>query len=555
MSWIRGAVVAAFVASSMAAPGFAQESMRILTYPLGLVIGELEIEADLGASGSSAELFLDGQSVCSLTAQDAACTVDLGPDPHVHLVELVGKNGERAERWLNRPGEEAELDLIPVPPAGELCAARLTWAHPQKLNPVMLGVTLNGAPLELKSGGRAVSFPCPQEGDDSHALVASAVFADGRRVEAVALIGGFGDRSEVSLTAVPLVSTEEPAPICEPGAAGWPMTADRIEPGEFQVVMVLDPKAGYQTLYTSGWHAGNLPTLSVTAKASEEIFRQGGEDSAPEPKNSWLKAKRTLADADLLWYVAPDKELHRVNGLSAGSPRWLDLFFKFGMAKVPRPHRIADAVAASGLVAGAGPYRRAVVLLLGNNVAKRDDSVLTPAQAREYLAEVGVPLIVLRNGKRRDDGWPAGLVAGNMDSMARGLREVEDLLERQCIAWFGAELNPQRLAEVLPEGIQLAGRGGEAPESPEAVWARAELESTDAVTGVVAGAVAGGRIDVTDITVLVSAVDGEGRPVRDLQIDDVTLLESGVAVDVRALAPVVSRTWIEGGGAGVPGHT
>ena len=98
-----------------------------------------------------------------------------------------------------------------------------------------------------------------------------------------------------------------------------------------------------------------------------------------------------------------------------------------------------------------------MVLLLGNNVAKRDDSVLTPAQAREYLAEVGVPLIVLRNGKRRDDGWPAGLVASNMDNMAESLREVRQILDRQCIAWFGAELNPQRLAESLA-GRSTAGR-------------------------------------------------------------------------------------------------
>ena len=226
---------------------------------------------------------------------------------------------DRVERWLNRPGEEAELDLVLTPPFGSSCGARLAWAHPLRQAPVVLEVTLDGEILALGDGGHAVTFPCPAEADAAHALVASAVFADGRRVEAVALTGGFGGQTDVALTAVSLVSESEPAPACEAGATGWPVTADRIEPGSFQVVIVLDPKAGYQTLYTSGWHAGNLPTLEVTAKASEEIFRQGHEDSEPKPKNSWLKAKRTLHEADLLWYVAPDEDLHRVNGMSAAA--------------------------------------------------------------------------------------------------------------------------------------------------------------------------------------------------------------------------------------------
>jgi len=522
MSWKRGVIVAALLSTMMAGGVAAEESVRILTYPLGLVLDELEVEADLGAGLETADLFLDGEKVCSLTADEASCTVDLGPDPHVHLLELVGQDGGRAERWLNRPGEEAELDFVMTPPADWLCAARIRWAHPQQLNPVRLEVALDGMPLQLKSGNRAVTFPCPQEGDVARALVASAVFADGRRVEAVALIGGFTGSADVALTAVSLVSDQEPAPVCEAGAAGWPLTADRIETGGFQVVIVLDPGVAYQFL-----------------QASALQDRYGAD-------NPWLQAERTLADAELLWYVAPDEELHRVDGFAAGRSVWLDLLFRLGMDKASRPHRIADAVAASGLVAGAGPYRRAVVLLLGDDVAERDDSVLTPAQARGYLAEVGVPLVVLRNGKRRDDGWPAGLAAGRFGEMADGLQRVRQIVDRQCVTWFGAEMNPQRLAEVLPEGVRLAGRGGEAPGSPEAVWARADLEATEETIGAAAGAIAGERIDVTDITILVNAVDSEGDPVRDLKLDDLHLLENGVAVDLQALKPVVSETWIAG---------
>ena len=110
--------------------------------------GGVEVETDLGSGVGPVDLFLDGRKVCSLTAGAASRKVDLGPDPHVHLLELIGSGGGRAERWLNRPGEEAELDFVMTPPAESLCAARVLWAHPEQLNPVLLEVTLDGGAEE-----------------------------------------------------------------------------------------------------------------------------------------------------------------------------------------------------------------------------------------------------------------------------------------------------------------------------------------------------------------------------------------------------------------------
>jgi hypothetical protein len=47
--------------------------------------GEIRVAAELAAGGDPAELFLDGEPVCTLTAEAAECSVDLGDDLLFHL--------------------------------------------------------------------------------------------------------------------------------------------------------------------------------------------------------------------------------------------------------------------------------------------------------------------------------------------------------------------------------------------------------------------------------------------------------------------------------------
>ncbi len=89
MSRTRLLVAAATLAAvASAAPSLGDEPMRILTYPTGLVTGELEVKVDLGQGERKAELYLDGKSACALSAGGAGCAVDLGPDL-VTVEELV----------------------------------------------------------------------------------------------------------------------------------------------------------------------------------------------------------------------------------------------------------------------------------------------------------------------------------------------------------------------------------------------------------------------------------------------------------------------------------
>src|SRR5439155_429691 len=83
----------------------------------------------------------DGRPVCEVTDRSPGCLVDLGPDPRVHLLELLrsdagGRVTERVARWVNRPGIEPEV-LVGggCDEKNLVCDFVLTWAHPAKLDP------------------------------------------------------------------------------------------------------------------------------------------------------------------------------------------------------------------------------------------------------------------------------------------------------------------------------------------------------------------------------------------------------------------------------------
>jgi hypothetical protein len=534
-----------------------ESQLRILTYPIGLVTGEQVFEVDLGPGGASADFFLDGTHECSVTAAEPRCAVDLGEAPHIHLLELIrrGPDGEvvaRTGRWVNRPGQEAELAIQLSPRSSEgICGGKALWLHPAKKDPVVLEITENGRGLRIREDGRSFAFPCPDP-DEPHVLAASAIFSDGRRAEAVALSGGFGGSAEAGLTAVALAAADTDIETCQRVISSFGDEVKAAGGAGFEVVFVLDPTAGYRTLMASGWHKGMMPTTTTGTKQFDTLVQQGAKGSDARAKSSWKRAESTLIGAEKMWFVLPDKDLQRANGFAQGKMNWLPLLFNFGSISLDHKPHLADAVAASGLVAAAGPRRRAVVAVLGNK-ADREGSAFTAEQAQNYLAEVGVPLYVMRNGKLREDGWPAGLPVKNMEAMADALEVVKNDLDRQCVAWFPGAMHPNQIAASLPEGVVIAGRQGEGLAAVE-LWRRAELESAggdadveaqDSVALSATGApVARARVEITAVTVLVAAHDDNGDPVTDLAPEDLEVREDGSPVPVLGLAavPLVAGT-------------
>ena len=441
---LAGTLVLFFTSSR---PCWADGDLAILTFPIGLVVGEHEFEVDLGPTREPAVLLLDGQTVCSLGGDIDHCTVDLGSDPKVRLVELVRYNTAgvvtaRDHRWVNRPGQEAELtfQFTPRDPTG-VCRGRVVWLHPEKLSPSLLLIQHDGRSLRIGDDGRSFAYPCPDPAVPN-LLTASAIFPDGRRAEVVSLTGGYGGHEGVAMTAVPLVDTDPEETDCPDLTSIPDTTAESVEASGFEIVFVLDPNAGYRGLLSS---AG----------------------SRYKANSSWRRADASLWDADRMWIVMPDSILSRMDAYGSNSEKgsrstsgkmeWLTHLFSAANVPFRGDLHLADAVAASGLVAAAGPRRRAIVLILGNH-ADRDTSLFTPGQARAYLEEIGVPLQVLRIGTARDDGWPGGDRVLTIRDLAEALERLKGRIDRQCVAWFRGDLELDDIAARLPEGVTIAGR-------------------------------------------------------------------------------------------------
>lgn len=441
---LAGTLILAF---TLLRPCWAEGDLAILTFPIGLVVGEHDFEVDLGPSRAPAALMLDGLRVCSLSGGTNRCTVDLGPDPGVRLVELVrydnsGTVTARDHRWLNRPGQEAELNFqfTPRDPDG-VCRGRVVWLHPDKLGPSLLLIQHDGRSLRINDDGGSFAYPC-RDPAAPNLLTASAIFPDGRRAEAVSLTGGYGGHEGVAMTAVPLVDTDAEATDCRSLANTPGINVESAEVSGFEIVFVLDPSAGYRGLLSS---AGKRYDVN----------------------SSWRRVDASLWDADRMWIVMPDSILSRMDAYGSDSEKglrstsgkleWLTHLFSAANVPFKGDLRLADAVAASGLVAAAGPRRRAIVLILGNH-ADRDSSLFTPAQARAYLEDIGVPLQVLRIGKPRDDGWPEGDRVLTMRDLAEALEGLKRGIDRQCVAWFRGDLSLDEIAADLPKGITIAGR-------------------------------------------------------------------------------------------------
>jgi hypothetical protein len=131
--------------------------------------------------------------------------------------------------------------------------------------------------------------------------------------------------------------------------------------------------------------------------------------------------------------------------------------------------RIADAVAASGLVAASGPRKRAIVLILGPGELP-DKSLFTQTEARAYLSEVGVPLFVFRTGVSRDDGWPKGVKVVTMFDLGKALRNIVKPVLSQQVFWFPGDRAVASFAADLPDGVVVAGWSELQEEVAETGW-------------------------------------------------------------------------------------
>lgn len=405
--------------------------MQILSYPIGLLIGLFPIAVDLGESRAPAHVLLDSRPVCEATEHSPGCTVDLGPDPRVHLLELVrtdaaGRITERVARWINRPGIEPEVVASGAcDEKRRECEFALTWAHPQKLDPKRLAVLLDGVERWKGTGHHAV-IPLAK-GARPQIVVCDAEFPDGTRATYTRTLYAFyPEEAQASLLAVPVVPDDPARPpdalASAMRAAGWPLrTVERTDP---EVTFVMSPGALDAV-------KGIVPSAAL----------QNTHVRLPSVDSDAFSNVRVLFPGDSL--MTEEIRLSRLGTIRSPVPS--------------RFSRYADAVAAAGYSLGAAPRCRGVVLVL-SGFDRPNASSFSAAQARAYLSEAMVPLVVWRVGNVEAPEWPDGPRLATKGDLLEALKKLRSQIDRQRIVWIEGPRDLRYVGRWLAPGVAVAGR-------------------------------------------------------------------------------------------------
>ena len=430
--------------------------MQILTYPVGVVVGILPLIVELGVPPRPASLHLDGKIVCALTVQAPGCSVELGPAPRIHLLELVradesGRAVERVTRWVNRPGaDQAEVQTrTTCAPGADTCKVVIGWAHPERLNPSRIRTALDGKRVTLPKN-RTLTVPAAAM--RGTLLTVELSFPDGHRVTYAGAVGGRTHGDE-SVAIVPMlhegtcVEERLVEVLRRYEGAGLPVRA--VEPGEswdWQVTFVAEPSV--------------LGTLRAWFEERKTRLIGPKRLLVPDRVSGVFGGKGGLEG---LTCVAADGDLPEIDLLQVGSPEfWVERMAAALRRRGAAGIRAADAVAAAGFHAGAAPRRRAVVLLLGaGNV---DSSVLPARSVPKYLDEIRVPFEAwnLANDEKTD--WPGARRVATPDDIYEALIALRRRVACQSLAWIEADF---RVASAAARGADPALK--RLPETPPPV--------------------------------------------------------------------------------------
>ncbi len=417
--------------------------MEILSYPVGLLIGLFPIAADLGPSREPAHLLLDSRPVCELTERAPGCMVDLGLDPRVHLLELVrtdatGRVTERVRRWVNRPGVEPEvLASGTCDEKRRQCDFDLSWAHPAKLDPKRLDLTLDGVAVWH---GREHHATVPlAKGAKPQVLVLDAQFSDGTRASYTrTLFAFYPEVAQAALQAVPILQSPGAPPDASAAEAlreaGWPVRI--VEESEPEIAFVVEPRV-----------------FDVVPALKAKAFDGNAYSSF---SSTFTGIRVVLANESLMSF---DSSMSRKG--------WLGALLHLTPAAPSRWARIADGVAAAGYTLGSVPRSRVVVLVVGAD--HPDLSTFSAAQVRAYLSEVMVPLVVWRVGNAVASDWPEGVRIGTAEDFGAALASLRVSLNRQRIAWIEGTRDIRYAGKQLTATVPIAGRDAETPPLPELI--------------------------------------------------------------------------------------
>ncbi len=435
--------------------------IAFVTLLLGLISGVYPIEVTVSDSVAAVEFTLDGAPAGRIDGPPWIARVDLGSDLQprtltARALDAEGREVARVTQWLNLPRPPAEVDIVlENGPAGPV-AAHLTWQSVSGVQPVSVGLTLDGDPLVFEGTIGAARAPLPSRDLKSlHVLSAELWFPPGVTARKDVVYGGeYGSEVSTELTAVPVrVRKGESLPGLA-GLQGWfsaedqPLTAIAIEDGPGKAVFVQVP-AGSTVLreifpgqrrksidlFKNELRLGKDDRVRFLALAPS-AFRESRVPSQLFDMSTELAPK----DGGVLWFLTKQKT----------------------MLKNPEKEllRIADAVAVAGLQAAAENHRRAVVLVVGTEVP--DASRYDPVTVRRYLESIRVPLYVWSlygTDAPAARAWGQAEDISTLEKLSKAVARLRADLAAQTIVWVEGRHLPQSIT-LTPEakGIELAVR-------------------------------------------------------------------------------------------------
>jgi hypothetical protein len=443
------------------------DTIAFLTLFLGLSLGPTDVKLSATDAVKRIELRLDGASVATLTSAPWTAHVNLGRTLVPHRLSAIAydASGEQIasiEQKINvpRPTTEARI-VVEHDRAGVPKKARVVWNSVATRKLRNVSVDLDGVPLTV---AKDLSVTLPSLSKTPHILRATVVTPSGDAGEATTLIGAsLAAESESQLTAVAV----------EVDGAQKRDTSDLLRVSGKPVRVIAVDKVSAEVIFVR--HPSEKEAL-MKLDVDARVHRRAGS-SMNVAMMTGVSEDRDTADVHLgaddsirfLWPTVSmgTGETKAALFPSSRSVRTDDHGLRWWLSHISAPeasqHRYADAVAVAGLQALGSRRARAVVLIIDANY--RDASALTPAAARAYLDQVGVPLFVWSLAEpdkmpESASAWGAIDDVSTMDKLRDATKKLSTQLAKQQIVWAEGDFLPQDVAlgQSAGEGIRLLAK-------------------------------------------------------------------------------------------------
>lgn len=411
---------------------------------IGLVLGPQTVALTVGNGVAAVVIRIDGEELGVLRGEPWAFEHDFGQELVPHRLEVVaydaaGEETGRAVQLLNlpQPLAVASVALDPHVP-GKPRIAHVAWESVARAKPREARATFDGRPI-LVEDPHEILLP-PHDLGSLHFFRVELDFGRDAMSQVEVTFGGtYTDEVSTELTAVPIELAE-----------------GRREPPRLEELRGLFLK-GDEVLHVVAVERGDAEVVLVRDKT----FVLGLERSAALVRQS-VAIPEGLTFRLLSPIPKQQKGTRRTYNLYPTSPGFdhtkggLYLFLSrvtLSDKRKLKEERLNDAVAMAGLAAYERRRRRAVVLVVLDEVYERAPQQLTAAQSRRFLEHLKVPFFLWSPSSRpakEAAAWGEPVDISSMKRLEAAARKLYAALDRQWIVWIAGTHLPQKIT-LAPE--------------------------------------------------------------------------------------------------------